>query len=393
MSGEPDYFVRKTRLGLRCQCEDFVLHKKPCKHIYAAGFFLKREGQEEKLPIILEPKPLPLPPPRKTYKQDWPAYNEYQAREAEWFHPLLAELCMPLEGKRTGPAGGRPRIQIRDAMFAAIFKVNSNNSARRVMPWVRDAKDRGFLGELPSYNSTIRFISQEWLTPLLEELIAQSVRPIRALETDFAVDSTGFGTRTYYKHRIKKRNVEIDHEDHIKLHACVGIVSHAIVAAKVTTRNVNDSPLFPPLFETTAKQFTIREVSADKGYLSDGNVSLVHDRGAKAYILFKRNSREQEKEGAWNDQFRLYKNDPETYLAHYHRRSNVEAVFSALKRRYTDFMRNKAFISQKNELLLKVIAYNLSIVTQLSIEHGLEPSLELVLPKYPQTSPMISRGT
>jgi len=48
-----------------------------------------------------------------------------------------------------------------------------------------------------------------------------------------------------------------------------------VTAVEITDRYVNDSPHFAPLVEATAKNFYMNEVSADKAYLSNGNLHVV----------------------------------------------------------------------------------------------------------------------
>jgi hypothetical protein len=47
-----------------------------------------------------------------------------------------------------------------------------------------------------------------------------------------------------------------------------------------------------PLLNKTAENFTIDEVSADKGYLSVENIEAVFAKGGTPFIAFKVNSRE-----------------------------------------------------------------------------------------------------
>ena len=49
-------------------------------------------------------------------------------------------------------------------------------------------------------------------------------------------------------------------------------------------------PQLPELVNTTAEHFTIREVSADKAYLSRANLDLIDKLGGTAYVPFKSNS-------------------------------------------------------------------------------------------------------
>jgi len=69
----------------------------------------------------------------------------------------------------------------------------------------------------------------------------------------------------------------------------------------------------------------------------------------------------------------LFQAHREEFLTHYHRRSNVEATFSALKRKFGGSLRSKKRTAQVNELLAKVLAYNLSVVTHAVFELGIDP--------------------
>ena len=61
---------------------------------------------------------------------------------------------------------------------------------------LRNAHDRGLLDMVPSFTSVFRYLENPGLTPILRDLIQQSALPLKAVESDFAVDSTGFATTT-----------------------------------------------------------------------------------------------------------------------------------------------------------------------------------------------------
>ena len=52
------------------------------------------------------------PQPRKTYPQDWPAYNAAQTSEKDTFMVLLADLCANIPQPEYG--FGRPRFPLAD---------------------------------------------------------------------------------------------------------------------------------------------------------------------------------------------------------------------------------------------------------------------------------------
>ena len=63
------------------------------------------------------------------------------------------------------------------------------------------------------------------------------------------------------------------------------------------------------------------------------------------------------------------------FLSHYHRRSNVESTFSAIKRKFGSSLRSKKPTARTNELLAKVLCYNLSVVAHAATELGIDPRL------------------
>ena len=63
------------------------------------------------------------------------------------------------------------------------------------------------------------------------------------------------------------------------------------------------------------------------------------------------------------------------FASHYHKRSNSEAAFSAIKRKFGAAVRSKHFTAQMNEVLLKVLCYNLSVLTHSMRELGVDPGL------------------
>ncbi len=54
--------------------------------------------------------------------------------------------------------------------------------------------------------------------------------------------------------------------------------------------------------------------------------------------------------------------DQDEFIEHYHKRSKVKRTFSMLKAKFTDFARSKSKIVQINEVLLKVLCYNIVVL-------------------------------
>jgi hypothetical protein len=89
---------------------------------------------------------------------------------------------------------GRPRTPLADRISSSVFKVYSTVSGRRFTSDLREAKQRGLISTMPDYTSVSRFLESEELTPVLKQLIIESSLPLKSIESDFAVDSSGFST-------------------------------------------------------------------------------------------------------------------------------------------------------------------------------------------------------
>ena len=113
------------------------------------------------------------------------------------------------------------------------------------------------------------------------------------------------------------------------------------------------------------------EMSADKAYLSHANLDAIEALGAVPYIPFKSNSKAAGP-AAWRRMWGLFVYKHDEFLAHYHQRSNVETAFSAIKRLLGPSVRSKVFAAQVNEVLCKVLVYNLTVLVHAMYELEIE---------------------
>jgi transposase len=223
------------------------------------------------------------------------------------------------------------------------------------------------------YNTVCEAFQNPAMTAILTKLIEDSAAPLAAIEKNFAVDSTGFGTSVYRRWYDAKYGREMSESVWLKAHAMVGVKTGIVTAVRVTESNANDCPELPALLNTTAKAFSMAEVSADKAYLSHANLAVVESVGAVPYVPFKSNS-QGEGSAAWRKMWGCFMYRQDEFQAHYHLRSNVESVFSSIKRKFGGSVRSKKHAAQVNEILCKILCYNLSILAQAMAELGIVPS-------------------
>jgi len=60
------------------------------------------------------------------------------------------------------------------------------------------------------------------------------------------------------------------------------------------------------------------------------------------------------------------------FREHYHQRSVVESAFSALKRKFSGFVRSKSDTAQENEMLCKVVCHNAAVLVSSIFSLGVE---------------------
>jgi transposase len=82
----------------------------------------------------------------------------------------------------------------------------------------------------------------------------------------------------------------------------------------------------------------------------------------------------------WNQAYHWFNLHREEFMARYHQRSNIESVFSAIKRVFGDSCRGKTQTSMRNEALAKCLAHNLCVLIHSMNEFGLEMNLWAKVP-------------
>jgi len=362
-TGSGYYVVKFSRHEPRCNCPDCKLRKQKCKHIYAVEFYIKKEINKEGK--IKTTKGIKV-----TYSQKWKAYNKSQTNEKLMFMQLLNDLCSNIEQPEY--KFGRPKLPISDMIFSSVMKVYSTFSARRFMSDCQIAKEIGYLTKVPHYNSIFNYLQKEEFTPLLKELIKISASPLRSIETDFAVDSSGFSTCRFARYFDYKWGKEKRYRIWLKAHVLSGVKTNIIAGVEVTEGHANDSPQLAPLLRGVKERFgNIKEVSCDRAYSSRENLQLIEDEGATPFIPFKKSTTgKRVKYPIWRKMYHyfLYKHDE--FLEHYHKRSNAETVFHMIKTKFKDNVRSKNKIAQVNEILCKVICHNICVVIQEMNELG-----------------------
>ncbi len=343
-----------------CTCLDFANPEVSfCKHILAA--------EMEKGRLFVDP----VAAKKAEYqdKRDWSVVNAAHINEKEHVLQYAHELCRgiiePVQHR------GRPRVPRRDIVFGALLWVYSTKSSRNAMFDFKMCQERGLISQRLHFSSMLRHLQDPTLTLLLRALLRESALPMRHIERQFAVDATGFSTRIWHRWFDHKWGGAKKEKIWLKAHAICGtdtkIVTDCIIADE------GDATQFPELVKNTAVHFNIEEVSADGAYASKNNAEVAESIGAVPYIPVEDRVREDRGPEVWRRMVAYYRYREDEFRKHYHQRSNIETVFSMVKRVLGGSVRGKLRVVQENEVLLKFILHNFRVVTMGFYALGEEP--------------------
>lgn len=354
----------------RCTCPDFELRGKACKHVFAVAYTVVQQQNSDGSTTVTETVTVTAQK-RQTYPQNWKAYNAAQTQEQDKFLVLLHDLC---KGIQSPPyKTGRPPLPLADCIFSAAFKVYSTVSQRRFASDLREAHERGHVSKVPHFNAISTTLENPEITPILQRLIIESSLPLKSVESDFAVDSSGFTTSRFVRwFDVKYGKPRAEHH-WVKVHLMCGVKTNVVTSVEIGKPFSGDSPFFPQMVKSTAQNFTISEISADKSYDSKKCVEAVYNAGGTPFIAM-RESATGGVGGAYKQMFHYFMFKRDEFLTHYHKRSNVESTFSMIKRKFGDYLRSKTDVAMTNETLCKILCHNIVCLIHEMEELGIDVS-------------------
>jgi hypothetical protein len=357
-----EYLVKEDLSA--CTCDDFALRLERCKHIYAVDYTLKgvmavaremRKSNSGKRPT----------------DRDWTTYGRRKRSEKWMFMQVLHALCKTIpEVPRTRT--GRCSKPVRDLVFAACLMAYTKLSGRRFQTDFQMSQHLGFIGT--NFHETVlhRWIRSEGADQILSDLISAAAEPLAHLETRFAVDSTGFTTNQFREWNAENGGPRM--HQWVKAHVMCGTATHIVTAIIMSNGHAADTMFLRPLLEKSNERFGVRVVTADTAYSSVGNLNAVLDSGGVPYIPFRSNmTGDGGGDKNWGEMYRFFHDHRERFLAYYHDRSNIETLFSSVKRQFGWTVRAKSRAGQKNEVLCKFLCHNVCCLLQAMMEHDVYP--------------------
>ncbi len=335
---------------------------------------VKTEVQERLTPYI--PKRFKE---KRTYAQDWPTYQKACGQEKLMFLRILKDAVDNMMIEENYQGNGRPAAYHGDIVKSLCIKSYHNYSSWRLQSELKIARAMGIIDSVYSRSTLAGYMQNPKITKMLDRLYKIIAEPLSTVEVYFAADATGISNKYGNMRWMNIRHTKREHKhrrEYSKLHIISGCKTNIIASAKITKGSASENPLFKSLLDDTAKIFSVKEISADAGYLSKKNAKAAAMLGATPFIMVKNKIKvpSRGRPSAWGAMLQLWKNHQMYFAERYHKRSNVEATFGALKRKFGDFCRCKKPESQENEILARIVCFNTSVLAEALLSYDLKPT-------------------
>ncbi len=180
-----------------------------------------------------------------------------------------------------------------------------------------------------------------------------------------AVDATGFAVRSSKLIWLTSTYSMKARRAFVKAHLAVDVEWLSVLSYVLTDGRVHEATQFARLLEPLPR---LGDVYADAGYLSLENAWLVTAKGGTPYLRPKATTTGSAWKGGnarrvnprpYRTMVDAFRRSPEAWLATYHRRSTIEGVNSAIKRRLGRTLWSASDLFRRLELALRIVVWNL----------------------------------
>ena len=219
-------------------------------------------------------------------------------------------------------------------------------------------KDLLRLEKIPKPRTLYKYRAMPEMSGILERLQMKSADELWKKERMAAADGTG-NPRSKGKHWRKDREDSKKYRDYDKAHYMMGVRSLVIPHTRVTRGTWSDLPEFEPLVRNTIPGSTVKQVLADKGYVSNDNYELVAECGATPYIMPKDNAvYHPHPSNQYQKTVHYATKCPRRFNDVYRFRVKVECGINSKKHNFEEIKRGKTPSSRRNQEMLQDIVHN-----------------------------------
>lgn len=302
---------------------------------------------------------------RKRWPRDEVLYNEIQETEFLNFFDFVRYLSLKV-------CKGKMRNYIVSLLIWHKFPNLSTRRARSLLLFLNKFKIINV--KIPCFKTLSNYRENNLLQIILDSLIEESSKPLSIIEHDFATDATGIKTKlfsSWYSIRCQK---EITKRDHLTVHITTGVKSNIVTALNVEIKSGKDNEIFREHVDKTIKNFHAEEFSGDGRYWCKDNCKKVVEVGAKPYFkVWKNWSGKSRGCMPWKLMNLEFKNNPEEYGKHYHKRSDVESTNHSKKSLHGNSVYSRLPSARINEETLRWINHNINVLNRAKHEWNIIP--------------------
>lgn len=326
-------------------------------------------GREARRPTASRlKKTIPGPKRRGLQRRNHRHYRQFLRKGKGRLYRILAELVAegpsPYRCRPYGTPGRPPTNPYDVARFLLLKNLEgwSYDEAYATLEALPELAARlGFRGKVPAASTVASLVSRVPVT-YLEGLLARTAGRLAHGRTNAAGDATGLSTRHYQRWFDVRHGKKVRRRGFVKLHALVATRAQwpYFLSARVTAGTWGDSPELEGLLDQLDPKVELGNTALDKGYQSRRNAELIEARGGLPVMDLKANVTHAFAFGhpAWKRMVLRQRKDRRAFRCRYRRRTLVEGVFGAIKRRFGEVVQARRRHARRVEILCRVVMWN-----------------------------------
>ena len=242
-------------------------------------------------------------------------------------------------------------------MFLLVYKQFRKFTYEELLIDLASNKElRAYLGlnKLPHYTTLIKFI-KKLPSKILDKLVL-AFKKLIPKPKKVAIDATGISLDNASPHYCKRLGLPFRKRPFMKTTFIVDIENYLILLLKQRKGHRHDAKEAKPMIKKLAKHYEPEVLYADRGYDDDKIFKLVFE-DLKAYPLIFQRRQDVPKRKRHGKYRKLTINEFD--YGEYLQRNKIETCNSMIKRRFGSEVKSRLCKTQKAEIVLRVIAYNI----------------------------------
>jgi len=169
------------------------------------------------------------------------------------------------------------------------------------------------------------------------------------------IDGTGISSRRGCMHYYKRIGQKVKKKDFLKVVGVADMTTQIVTTIKVRKKERHDNVDFASQMRKTRKVIRIKRGLGDRGFDAEKNHIVMEELGAEFIAPLKNKDVPVHRtKGVHRKKLKRYFPKKK-----YHQRSKKETIWFVVKDKYGKFVKSIVFHTQKIEILMRFLAYNL----------------------------------